>query len=51
MHANSEKDAVLLSSEEVRYKSCHLFLSGDDSSSVGAIESLGNWAPTVALRR
>ncbi|KAK9157476.1 hypothetical protein Scep_004050 [Stephania cephalantha] len=42
MHANSEKDAVLLSSEEVRYKSCHLFLSGDDSSPVGAIESLGN---------
>ncbi|KAK9123338.1 hypothetical protein Sjap_012940 [Stephania japonica] len=42
MHANSEKDAVLISSEEVRYKSCHLFLSGDDGSPVGTIESLGN---------
>lgn len=36
------KDINAISREEGRYKSCHLFLSGDDSSAVSVGPSPGN---------
>lgn len=38
----TENTADLLSSDEGRYKSCHLFLSGEDNSPASFAPSSGN---------
>jgi len=41
-NGNDEKDFNAISREKGRYKSCHLFLSGDDSSPVSVASSPEN---------
>ncbi|XP_074331937.1 uncharacterized protein LOC141668819 isoform X2 [Apium graveolens] len=42
LNTGMREDANLLSSEEGRYKSCHLFLSVEDSSPLTCVSSSGN---------